>query len=85
MNNYYMKVEVEAEQFKPSEDQIPKGAMSNGRGDPKNDPKSSYYIRTTRGVVYLNEGDYVVYAPGQPLPYIVPEAHFNNLYTPIGE
>lgn len=76
-----MQIEVEAEQFKPDEDKIPNGAVSDGRGDPRKDAKSAYYVRTAGGAVYLKDGDYLVYYPGTIFPSIVSEENFHKLYT----
>lgn len=60
MAKYKMEVTVEAEQFLPEEDKIPKGVMSDGPRAPKDDKRSSWILKTDDGTSYLKPGDYVI-------------------------
>lgn len=57
---YLMQVVVDAEQFLPKEDKIPKGVMSDGPRSPRTDSRCNWIMTTDDGTIYLNDGDYVI-------------------------
>lgn len=59
MNKYVMTIEVEAEQFLPSEDKIPVGVISDGPRTPRTDSRAQWVTITNEGMQYLKEGDYI--------------------------
>jgi hypothetical protein len=78
---YTMQVEVEAEQFLPSEDKIPKGVISDGPRSPKDDARSSWILHTQDGTSYMRDGDYVV-TTAEGNRYIMQREVFEKIYTP---
>lgn len=80
---YYMKVFVDAEQFLPEEDKIPKGVTSDGPRSPKLDPRAAWVLfNPQQGMTYLKEGDYVI-TDETGLQYIVPSLIFEATYKPV--
>lgn len=60
---YYMRLEIEAEQFLPEEDKIPAGVISDGPRSPRTDKRSSWILKTPDGISYLRSGEYVITGP----------------------
>lgn len=77
-----MEVEIEAEQFVPEEDKIPKGVISDGLRSPKIDPRSSYIVQTKDGTNYIKSGDYVI-TSADGSRYIMPADAFEKNYKPV--
>lgn len=63
MATYVMEIKVEAEQFLPDEDKIPKGVTSDGPRSPKTDSRAAWILRTNEGASYPKSGDYIVTNP----------------------
>ena len=82
MAKYIQTTEVEAEQFLPDKDIIPKGVMSDGPRSPRIDPRASWGIKTEDGFVYLLPGDYVITAAGG-MQYRVSAELFEKMYKPL--
>jgi hypothetical protein len=79
---YSMYVEIEAEQFLPEEDKIPKGVASDGLRSPKTDPRAAWMLTNKSGGSYIKSGDYVItVADGDR--YIVPKDLFEKNYKPV--
>lgn len=80
---YYMKVFIDAEQFLPDEDKIPKGVTSDGPRSPKTDPRASWILFTPEhGITYLKSGDYIV-TDQTGVQYVVQSDIFEGLYKPV--
>jgi hypothetical protein len=79
---YSMYVEVEAEQFLPEEDKIPKGVAPDGPRSPKTDPRAAWMLTNKSGASYVKSGDYVVTTPTGDR-YIVPKDIFELNYKPV--
>jgi len=79
MAKYVATLEIDAEQFLPDEDKIPKGVTSDGPRSPKVDPRSSWIVYTREGAKYLKSGDYVVKNADGSLSHME-KAVFEGLY-----
>lgn len=82
MAKYVMTTEIEAEQFLPKEDKIPKGATGDGPRSPKADPRSAWIIITEEGMTYLTDGDYVI-TSATGSRYVMNKESFENNYKPV--
>ena len=78
---YIMHVEVEAEQFLPEEDKIPKGVKSDGPRSPKDDRRAQWMLQNSSGGSYIKSGDYVVTTGGER--YIMQKDLFEKNYKPL--
>lgn len=83
MTKYVMTIEVDAEQFLPEEDKIPKGVTSDGPRSPKNDPRAKWVLMNQDGMKYLSPGDYVVTTPAGD-KYVVQKDRFEADYKILG-
>ncbi len=80
---YIMQVEIEAEQFLPEENKIPKGVMPDGPRSPKNDTRAAWILKSPDGTSYIKSGDYVV-TQGEN-HYIMRKDLFEKNYKPLEE
>jgi hypothetical protein len=76
---YETRIFVEAEQFLPIKNQIPKGVMSDGPRSPKSDPRAAYIVKTEDGTTYMRDGDYVV-TRENGARYVVERKEFERTY-----
>lgn len=79
MAKYSLTITVDAEQFLPSEDKIPRGVTSDGPRSPRTDPRAKWVLMTNEGMTYLKEGDYVITSEGGDR-YVMPQASFEKTY-----
>jgi hypothetical protein len=75
---YFMQVEIEADQFVPEEDKIPKGVISDGPNSPLTDSRASWMLKSGNGASYIRSGDYVITQGDQK--YIMPKEMFERTY-----
>lgn len=82
MAKYIMTIEIEAEQFLPEEDKIPKGVTSDGPRSPRTDPRAAWVLRTPEETIYLKSGDYII-TTASGAHYRVEQSKFERDYKLI--
>lgn len=75
---------VEAEQFLPDQDIIPKGVISSGLGDPRKRYDLDWIMHTPDGRKLVRDGDWICTGSNGER-WAVRDSVFRRDYTPVAE